>query len=196
MEIKVGIRVKVLVSPLPRRLYYSSGKPPCFLLLPGLHFLFASSASSASLRLPLWFDTAAGTLPHDNFSPPPFVIPLSSPSRAPFSPILSSQPGNSLRLFGLSLARSRRYFCHVLTDNRFSLSAESITGARGLRPRSCSAIYVPTRFLLIPVLHLRAAPTLSRSRESSKTPMVVRPDNGDYPRRRGGGRGEKRPPRM
>lgn len=132
MEIKVGIRVKVLVSPLPPRVYYSP-EDPFLLSLPGslrcvsCVFLFPLSlllllcvlVSSPSLRLLLRFGRDP-TRPQAVTSTTPAPVSSSSSSSVPTAavPIFFSRPGrNNLRP---SRPSSERYFCNVLTDNRFS----------------------------------------------------------------------------
>lgn len=175
MEIKVGIRVKVLVSPSPARVYCSSERRFSSFFF----FLTASSSSSSiSLLLPRsYFDsvgiyTAAG----DHLDNLLFLFLFFF--RPNCCPDLFSLPGNNL---WLGCPSSERYFCNVLTDNRVFCFVS--TDYRDLRSstRRKNHGYICTRFFSShPSSHLFFA--LSYGCEISKTSMVVQwPDNGDYP---------------
>lgn len=151
MEIKVGIRVKVLVSPLPPRGLLLPGETPVLssLLLPrlpGAGGRPSSAAVSASLRLPLWFDIAAGDTTARQPSPDrhPFLLFFPPHSRRPS--LLFSRPGNKPSAgASVSLACLECYFCNILTNNRFSLSTADYRGSRSPtaeKPRYVYVLYV------------------------------------------------------
>lgn len=118
MEIKVAIRVKVLVSPLPSRVYCSLENLP-FLSLPVLFLPLLSLP-----RFGLHFgsegtDTAAGG--HFDNLLLLFLIFF----RPDCYSGLFSRPGNNLRP---GYPSSGHYVCNILTDNRFSFYSTDYRG--------------------------------------------------------------------
>lgn len=149
MEIKVAIRVKVLVSPLLSRVYCSL-ENLLFLSLPGpRHRVLPVLLPLLPLLLPrfgLYFgsvgtDTAAGD--HlDNLLI--FFRPVCYSS-------LFSRPGNNLRP---GCPSSGHYVCNILTDNRFSFYSTDYRGFAVIDRRK-TAIYVHGQFSsLYPFFHL------------------------------------------
>lgn len=175
MEIKVAICVKVLVSPLPSRVYCSL-ENLLFLSLPGLlhHVLPVLLPLLLLPRFGLYFglvgtDTAAGD--HlDNLLL--FLIFF----RPDCYSGLFSRPGNNLRPGRPS---SGHYVCNILTDNRFSFYSTDYRGLAVIDRRKIT-IYVHT--VLFSLSFLSSLPRHT-SAKVSKTSMVVQhwPDNGDYP---------------
>lgn len=150
MEIKVGIRVKVLVSPSPARVYCSPERSfSSFFFFPVLLFLFFYLSLFLLLpRFSFYFDsvgtyTAAGD--HlDNL--------LSSSSSVPTA-VLFSRSGNNL---WPGYPSSGRYFCNVLTDNRFSFCFKRLSVLAVFhRNRKTMCIYICTCFFFpYPSFHL------------------------------------------
>lgn len=182
MEIKVAIRVKVLVSPLLSWVYCSLEN--LFLSLPGLfNRVFPVSSSSFApaplpsfwplLRFGIGTDTAAGDLHLDNlllflvFFRPDCYSGLFSP------------PGNNLRPGCLS---SGHYVCNILTDNRFSFYSTDYRGLAVIdREKIAICIQFSSRY---PFFHLFASPFSCEDLKSIDGGPTHWPDNGDYPPRK------------
>lgn len=153
MEIKVAIRVKVLVSPLPPRVYCSlenlfflslPDSPRCVLpvllrllplFLPRFGFYFGSVGT----------DTAAGYL--DNL----LLFLIFFRPDCYFG--LFSHPGNNLRP---GCSSSEHYVCNILTDNRFSFYSTDYRVLAVIdRRKSAICVHSPS---LYPFFHLFASP--------------------------------------
>lgn len=179
MEIKVGIRVKVLVSPSPARVYCSQERSfssvfffPVFCCL---LFLFSSLFLSLLPRFSFYFDlvgtyTAVG----DHLDNLLFLFLFFFRPNCCFN--LFSRSGNNL---WPGYPSSGRYFCNVLTDNRFSFCFNRLSELAVFHGRKTA--YICTQFFF-PYSSFHLFFVLSYGCEISKTSMVVQwPDNGDYP---------------
>jgi len=144
MEIKVGIRVKVLVSPLPSRVYCSP-ENPFFPSLPE-----SLPPSRPALYLYSFSLTLVSTLvrwrpKHSRRRsprPPPSPLPFLLPPQLLFRPF--SRPGSNLRP---GCPSSECYFCNVLTDNRFSFCFHRLSGFAAVE--ETRYIYIYTVFFLL-----------------------------------------------